>query len=64
MRVDKRDGEVRKVYAGEPGQWEVAPLGKTENAAYLFLMNKDTGRLIRLDKRDGEVRVVDVGEKK
>ncbi len=63
QRVDKRDGEVRRLHNGSPGNWEVTPLGKAENQTYLFLMNKDTGQLLRMDKRDGEVRVLSPGEK-
>lgn len=63
QRVDKRDGEVRRLHNGSPGNWEVTLLGKAENSTYLFLMNKDTGQLLRMDKRDGEVRVLTPAEK-
>jgi hypothetical protein len=53
LRIDQRDGSVKMVFRGRPGQW--TPVATYASYCWLFSAG---GSVVRVDIRDGDTRVL------
>jgi hypothetical protein len=69
-RIEKQLERIEKLLQQPGGKVPAAPAGAAEkiiplpveSAAYGFLLNRRTGRLVRVDKRNGDVSTVYAGQ--